>query len=132
MRLSFLLLPAAGLSAALLAASPSLAANTGFDLTGRWAAEGKACAEAGLFLEFDGRDIVALQGPGTRERVAGDYSTALEGRQLVVRLTKADTSEADTWSFVVDGSDAIRLDSSFFAGAEDAPGLMKLTRCPRR
>ena len=131
MRLSFLL-PAAGMSVALLAAAPSLAANPGFDITGRWAAEGKACAEAELFLEFDGRDIVAQQGRGTTERVAGDYSTALDGRQLLVRLTKADTREADTWSFVVDGSDAIRLDSSFFAGGEDAAGLMKLTRCPRR
>ena len=54
---------------------------------------------------------------------------AVAGDRLVVNLTKADSRETDAWSFVVDGSNRIRLDSSFFAS--DDSGLMKLTRCPR-
>ena len=130
MRVPFLL-PAAGLLACALTASPAFSANTGFDVTGTWAAEGKACSDAELFVEFDGRDIIAQKGPSTKARVAANYSAALQGDRLVVNLTKVDTKEGDAWSFVVDGSNMIRLDSAFFASAQDGNGLMKLTRCSR-
>jgi hypothetical protein len=50
------LLPAIGLLTSILFAVPSTAAP--FDIKGTWAAEGKACQEAALFVEFDGRDIL--------------------------------------------------------------------------
>jgi hypothetical protein len=130
MRVPFLL-PAAGLVAFMLTASPGLSAGPSFDVTGTWAAEGKGCSDADLFVEFDGRDILAQMGPSTKARVAANYSAALEGDRLVVNLTKIDTKEGDAWSFVVDGSNRMRLDSAFFASAQDGGGLMKLTRCSR-
>ena len=122
-------LAAAGLVAGLVTASPAGAANPAFDITGTWAAEGKACSEAELFVEFDGRNIVARKGQAAAARVA-DYSAAIEGDRIVVNLTKADTNEDDAWNFVVDGKNRIRLDSQFFA-SEGENGLMKLTRCSR-
>jgi hypothetical protein len=129
MRVSYLL-SAAAFMAAVLATGPGRSASPAFDLTGTWAAGGKACSEAELFLEFDGRNILASQGPSTKSPVAQSYSASLDGDRLVVSLTKADTKEGDAWSFVVDRSDAIRLDSAFFASS-DGRGLMNLTRCPR-
>ena len=118
------------LAAASLVPSGGQAANQNFDIRGTWAAEGKACQDAKLFVEFDGRDILASAGPRVKERVAADYTAALTGDRLVVNLTKLDSREGDAWSFVVDGSNAIRLDSAFFA-PDEGGGLMKLTRCPR-
>ena len=130
MRVPFLL-PAAGILASVLTASPVLSANPGFDVTGTWAAEGKACSEADLFVEFDGRDILAQAKPSTKSRIAADYSTALAGDRLVVNLKKVDTQEGDAWSFVVDNSNRMRLDSAFFTSASEGGGLMQLTRCSR-
>ncbi|NNM71505.1 hypothetical protein [Enterovirga aerilata] len=123
--------PALGLVACLASASPSLSANPDFDITGTWAAEGKACSEAQLFVEFDGRDVLAYSGPAGKARVAADYSTAFAGDRLTVNLTKADSREGDEWRFILDGSNRMRLDSAFFAPAGTTGGLMKLTRCPR-
>ena len=122
------LFAAAGLAVSFVAPLQSEAANQSFDITGTWAAEGKACSAADLFVEFDGRNIVARKGTATSARVA-NYSTALEGDRLVVKLTKPDTDEHDAWRFVVDGSNRIRLDSAFFAAEGGNGGLMKLTRC---
>jgi hypothetical protein len=126
-----LLLSAAGLLGSIVAASPALSANPAFDITGTWAAEGKACSEAELFVEFDGRTIVAHKGKTAAARVANYSSAAVEGDRLVVNLTKAETNEDDAWNFVLDGSNRIRLDSTFFAADGEAGGLMKLTRCTR-
>ena len=122
------LFTAAGLAASFLIPVQGEAANQSFDITGTWAAEGKACSVADIFVEFDGRNVVARKGATTTARVA-NYSTAVEGDRIVVKLTKADTNESDAWSFVVDGSNRIRLDSTFFAAAGEDRGLMKLTRC---
>jgi hypothetical protein len=124
------LTPIAGLVALALTATPTLSANPNFDVTGTWAAEGKACSDAELFVQFDGRDIIA-QGPSTKARVAADYSAAFDGDRLVVNLTKVDTKEGDAWRCGVDGSNRIRLDSAFFASEQDGSGLMQLTRCSR-
>ena len=129
MRLPFLL-PAAGLLASMMIASPASSAGQVFDIKGIWAAEGKACSDAELFVEFDGRSIVARKGSSTEAAVAS-YSAALEGDRVVVNLTKADTQEDDAWRFVVDGSNRMRLDSAFFAAEGENGGLMQLTRCPR-
>lgn len=122
------LFTAAGLVASFLVPVQGEAASQSFDITGTWAAEGKACQAADLFVEFDGRSVVARKGTTTTARVA-NYSTAVEGDRVVVKLTKADTNENDAWSFVVDGSNRIRLDSAFFAAEGEKDGLMKLTRC---
>jgi hypothetical protein len=124
------IVPALGLLASVLTAGPGLSGSPNFDIRGTWAAEGKACQEADLFVEFDGRDILASAGPRSKERVAADYSTAFAGDRLVVNLTKVDSREGDAWSFVVDGSNKMRLESSFFA-PDERGGLMKLTRCSR-
>lgn len=124
------LLPAIGLLASVLTASPSLSGNPDFEIKGTWAADGKACSEARLFVEFDGRDILAVAGERERARVAADYSTAYAGDRLAVNLTKVGTHEGDAWNFIVDGPNRIRLDSAFFASAQDGE-LMKLTRCER-
>ena len=130
MRIPYLL-QAAGLVAVVLSSSAGVSASPTFDVTGTWAAEGKGCSDADVFVEFDGRDILAQMGPSTKARVAADYSAAIQGDRLVVNLTKVDTKEGDAWSFVVDGSNRIRLDSAFFSSAQDGGGLMKLTRCSR-
>jgi hypothetical protein len=129
MRVPFLV-PAAGLIALGLTASPVLSANPGFDVAGTWAAEGKACSEAELFVEFDGREISAHKASGTKARVAA-YSAAIDGDRVVVNLKTPDAQDEDAWSFVVEGSNKMRLDSAFFAPASEDGGLMKLTRCSR-
>lgn len=124
------LLPAVGILACALSASPSFSAGADFEIKGTWAADGKACSEASRFVEFDGRDILALDGGSARARVAANYSTAYAGDRLTVNLTRLDPREGDEWSFIVDGSNRLRLDSRFFASAQDGQ-LMKLTRCDR-
>ena len=118
-----------GLAAATLVAGAALvstpaAAESGFDIRGTWAADGRACQDAASFVEFDGRDVLGFA-PGTaRTRVAADYSVASEEGRVVVSLTDLGSQDRDRLVFLVGGADAIQLDNSFVS--------VTLTRCTGR
>jgi hypothetical protein len=120
------ILPALGVMASLVLAVPSPSGAKDFQIKGTWAADGKACSESALFVEFDGSDILAYAAEAPKARIAANYATAVEGGHLTVSLTDVASKASDEWKFLVHGEDAIRLDSRFFAASD----LMKLTRCP--
>ena len=103
-----------------------------FDLQGRWAAEGKACSEAAIFVEFDGHGIVGRAGERTA-RFAETYRTAFSDGRLVVDMAGPREGGPDQWRFLVDGHDTMRLDNALLAhvsAPDGAPQLMRFTRCP--
>lgn len=120
------ILPALGVLASLVLAGPSPSGAKDFQIKGTWAADGKTCSEAALFVEFDGSDILAYEAQAPKARIGANYAAAIEGGQLKVTLTDVSSKVDDQWTFVVQGEDAIRLESRFFAASD----LMKLTRCP--
>ena len=122
-----------GLSLALAGAASAEPMN--FDIKGTWAADGRTCAEAASFVEFDGRDVLGYRDGAGRTRVGADYAAASQDGRLVVSLTDLQSNDRDRLTFLVDDTDAIRLDSSFLVASRGPDGsveLMKLTRCSGR
>lgn len=127
MRVSALLLPLMGVVATLVVAKPLPSSAGPFEIRGTWAAEGKTCSDAGLFVEFDGRDILAYKARTDKARVAADYSASYKDGSLTVHLTDVNSREGDQWTFLVQDENAMRMDSSFLSSG--GTELMKLTRC---
>ena len=122
------LLPAIGLLTIGIMAAPWPSAAAPFEIKGTWAAEGKACQDAGLFVEFDGRDILAYRTRAEKARVAADYSTTYQDGNLTVQLTDVSSKAGDQWTFQVQDENAMRMENSLLASS--GTELMRLTRCP--
>ena len=123
----------AGLLATGLFATETWSSMSEFDIKGTWAANGQSCSDADLFVRFDGREIVGLQGSDTKATLADTYSTAFDDGRLVIELTNPSSHDRDEWKFLVDGRDMIRLDNTFLAtqrSDRSGPVLMTFRRCP--
>lgn len=111
---------------------PDADAKASFDLKGRWAAESKACSDAMVFVEFDGRGVVGRAGD-TTARFADTYRTGFTDGHLVVEMAGATPEGPEQWRFLVDGHDTMRLDNALLARSatpDGTPQLMRFTRCP--
>lgn len=120
--------------ASLLPTGPSWSGQSDFDIKGVWAAESKGCSDAQAFVEFDGRDMLGYSAGAAKARIAEGYSAVVEGGRLTLNMTDLKSRSSEELRFLIDGKDAIRLDSEFLArkaagGAGGAVELFKLTRC---